>query len=545
MKQILRWGAKKANYDKAGRPEDGRSDPAKKYGVKRQCLLDLELDYWREFKPSKHNLDVMHVEKNICESVCSWLCGEKDTVAVRQDLKARGIRQHLWLKPHPNQDGRFLQYKAPYVMSEDDWKIFVSRLGRLKFPSGYAADFKKHLKKKKLGSMKTHDFHVLMQQILPICLRGLMEQPIRHVILRLSFVWRKIYARVWDPAGYKQLRDFVVLLLCDLEIYFPPAFFDVMIHLLLHIVEELKEYGPVRARSMYPLERFMKVLKDYVGGLGYRPEARMAIGYMEDESLGFLTEYMAEYEHVRTRVWNSDEEEGATGEELRGVGQAKSMPINIIKEAHKYVLRNTTIMQPWCQEYEVQKDARASDDGPFPELSDCIRQTIRDSGLIAVAEQENSGDSRGFIQMGYVGELIGIWLLDYGQTSAKIILLKGRWVSPHWTGPRATMQKDRDGFVLANFADDALLPEWKEPFIFPCQVEQAFFLDLEDKPGWRVICHKQARSRRVEGSDVEFCMDDHAAFDIPTPTSISMPHVSAEYTPLRVRESWEAEAESE
>ncbi|CAM6128077.1 unnamed protein product [Calypogeia fissa] len=34
------------------------------------------------------------------------------------------------------------------------------------------------------------------------------------------------------------------------------------------------------------------------------------------------------------------------------------------------------------REYEVQKDARASDDGPFPELSDWIRQTIRDHAAV-------------------------------------------------------------------------------------------------------------------------------------------------------------------
>src|SRR5450759_1050182 len=45
--QILAWGAEKATYDNSKGLQDGEGDPAKKYGVKRQTLMDTELDYWR------------------------------------------------------------------------------------------------------------------------------------------------------------------------------------------------------------------------------------------------------------------------------------------------------------------------------------------------------------------------------------------------------------------------------------------------------------------------------------------------------------------
>lgn len=45
--EILHWGAKKAEYDRLGAIPDGETDPAKMYGVKRQTLMDLELEYWR------------------------------------------------------------------------------------------------------------------------------------------------------------------------------------------------------------------------------------------------------------------------------------------------------------------------------------------------------------------------------------------------------------------------------------------------------------------------------------------------------------------
>ena len=85
-----------------------------------------------------------------------------------------------------------------------------------------------------------------------------------------------------------------------------------MTHLIIHVVDELHQFGPVASRWMYPLERYMKLLKDHVRTF-YRPEASMAKGYLKDETLGFMTEYLAEYKHVKTCVWNSDEEKGVQG----------------------------------------------------------------------------------------------------------------------------------------------------------------------------------------------------------------------------------------
>jgi hypothetical protein len=53
--------------------------------------------------PVWHVLDVMHIEKNIGESVLKFLFGEKDTAESRRDMEDVGVRQELWLRPRPNQ----------------------------------------------------------------------------------------------------------------------------------------------------------------------------------------------------------------------------------------------------------------------------------------------------------------------------------------------------------------------------------------------------------------------------------------------------------
>ena len=46
-----------------------------------------------------------------------------------------------------------------------------------------------------------------------------------------------------------------MLILCDLEIYFPPSILDIMVHLLIHVVEDIVQLGAAFLRSMMPFER--------------------------------------------------------------------------------------------------------------------------------------------------------------------------------------------------------------------------------------------------------------------------------------------------
>ncbi|GJY45585.1 acidic leucine-rich nuclear phosphoprotein 32 family member A [Tanacetum coccineum] len=78
---------------------------------KRSIFWDLE--YW-PFLLLKHNLDVMHIEKNALEALLNTLLDNdksKDTIKARQDLETLRVRKELWLKkpngklvkPHPNE----------------------------------------------------------------------------------------------------------------------------------------------------------------------------------------------------------------------------------------------------------------------------------------------------------------------------------------------------------------------------------------------------------------------------------------------------------
>ena len=47
----------------------------------------------------------------------------------------------------------------------------------------------------------------------------------------------------------------IVETLCMFERFFPPSFFDIMVHLTVHLGREARLCGPVHFRWMYPFER--------------------------------------------------------------------------------------------------------------------------------------------------------------------------------------------------------------------------------------------------------------------------------------------------
>jgi hypothetical protein len=296
----------------------------------------------------RYTLDIMHCEMNLAKNFMKTITGMKDTVKVRRDLQRRRIRRHLWLMPHSRKTGKLVKPAAPYVLSEKEFEVFASTIERLKTPSGYSAELGKHIRKRNFRGLKSHDYHVLMQQIMPLALRGLLKPGPRLAVMRMSKVFRRLCTKVYNPAEFSSLQADVAESMALLEMEFPPAFFDIRTHLPYHLVQELDLCGPVATRWMYPIERYQKTLKNYVRNMA-RPEASMAEGYLKDECIGFITEYLQRFDVVQRRVWDADEEYGDAEEVLEGAGKSYVMSAAQRDVAHQYVLDNAETMQDWRQ----------------------------------------------------------------------------------------------------------------------------------------------------------------------------------------------------
>ena len=77
----------------------------------------------------------------------------------------------------------------------------------------------------KLVGLKSHDCHVLMQQLLPVAIRNILPTSIRVTITRLCLFFNAICKKVIDPQKLDELETEAITILCQLEMYFPPSFF--------------------------------------------------------------------------------------------------------------------------------------------------------------------------------------------------------------------------------------------------------------------------------------------------------------------------------
>ena len=91
----------------------------------------------------------------------------------------------------------------------------------------------------KLVGLKSHDCHVLMQQLLPIVIHGSLPDKVRVSITRLCFLFNVICSKVIDPKKLDELENESAIVLCQMEMYFPPSFFDIMVHLIIHLMREI------------------------------------------------------------------------------------------------------------------------------------------------------------------------------------------------------------------------------------------------------------------------------------------------------------------
>ena len=99
------------------------------------------------------------------------------------------------------------------------------------------------MKDLKLVGLKSHDCHVLMQQLLAIAIQDILPKKVRHAITRLCFFFNAICSKVIDPIKLDKQENEGTIILCQLEMYFHPSFLDIMLHLIIHLMREIKCCG--------------------------------------------------------------------------------------------------------------------------------------------------------------------------------------------------------------------------------------------------------------------------------------------------------------
>ena len=143
----------------------------------------------------------MHVEKNVCDNIIGTLLHmkfkSKDSLASRLDLVDMGIRPDL--APEVGEKRTYLP-PAPYTLSRKEKQIILASLYDMKLPYGHASNIRNCVSMidMKLYGLKSHDCHILLQQLLPVCIRSVLPKNVRVSIIRLCFFFNSLCNKVID-----------------------------------------------------------------------------------------------------------------------------------------------------------------------------------------------------------------------------------------------------------------------------------------------------------------------------------------------------------
>ena len=107
------------------------------------------------------------------------------------------------------------------------------------------------LEEREISGLESHDCHVLLQH-LPTGVRGYVNNEICRILFELGSFFEDICSKTLRWSHLEELEKKIVLILCKLERIFPLAFFDVMVHFVVHLLHEAMLTGPVQYRWMYP-----------------------------------------------------------------------------------------------------------------------------------------------------------------------------------------------------------------------------------------------------------------------------------------------------
>ena len=159
-----------------------------------------------------------------------------------------GIRSGLHLEKVAN-DQTHMPHACD-LMNASENNGFLQVLKDVKVPDGYSSNISHCVKLKecKINGMKSHDNHILMQQLFPIVIRESLPPEVSRHLIDLSCFFREICSKVLNVEELGALEKKIAVTLCELEKIFPHSFFTVMVHVVMHLASEAKVAGPVHYR---------------------------------------------------------------------------------------------------------------------------------------------------------------------------------------------------------------------------------------------------------------------------------------------------------
>jgi hypothetical protein len=479
----------------------------------------------------------MHIEKNVCSALFKTLTNTKgtkaDSDAQRYEMEKMGIMREFWIR-----EGEEVK-KPSWIFTKGEFKEVMDVIAKIRTPGGYGSSFQYKFVDGKLTGMKTHDYHKLLHHILPIAIWGTLIASIRDIVYRLGSLFRWLCSKEISESEIKNMEEEASELMCKMEQNLPPSFFDIQPHSVVHLVKEVELAGPTSYRWMYFSERYMKDLKGWVRQKA-RPESSMAQGYILEEAMTHVTEYTTRLDRRSTQLWEVEVDPEVSSMKVPKAYRLRRLDRDprgrvFLQQAHAFVLKNDPCMEYWRRRFSsltsldwgdfgewvtremreiISRGEKVPDReyhlaiGPYPKVKfhsriwaqgKFMRTASRDIGKAT----QDSGIAARFIQGGrsieYYGKIESIVQIRF--TSFEVTLLKGMWFNsePKHDRALASLVLDECGFnrikVTNNMMKSTTVSD--EPFVYPGDVEQVFFVEDKLHKGWELVVPYDRRTKYV------------------------------------------------
>jgi hypothetical protein len=165
----------------------------------------------------------MHVEKNMCESLLRTLLNmdgkTRDHGHARFDLKNIRIRLELWFDDSVKET-ELLTLCVTLSIHE---KEFCGFLKNVKVSSSYSTNVSRlisFLDLKVASGVKSHDYHVLLMQMITVGIWNILLVNVREDIMNFCFFFNAIGQKVLSEESLESLEKRHYEILCFLEMYF-------------------------------------------------------------------------------------------------------------------------------------------------------------------------------------------------------------------------------------------------------------------------------------------------------------------------------------
>jgi hypothetical protein len=137
----------------------------------------------------------------------------KDNHKARKDLARLCNRPSLELKSSGGEP------RAPFCLKPKERKVVLIWLQNLKFPDGYAAGFRRavNLESGKLSGVKSHDYHIFMERLIPVIFRGYFNDDVWKALAELSHFYRQLYDKEIKKETMEKLEKDMPVLICKLK----------------------------------------------------------------------------------------------------------------------------------------------------------------------------------------------------------------------------------------------------------------------------------------------------------------------------------------